>query len=145
MTNPISLGRALGEAASRVQKLHHQAMADVDIDFPTWMFFTLLRESPEPPTEQQIATELDRRMDLTEPETRAVLEQALADGFVTRHDDGRVSLTTAGSEHFAAVYAHARSATDAATAGIEQDKIDTAIAVLQAVYTRANTILATKR
>ncbi|WP_405484888.1 MarR family winged helix-turn-helix transcriptional regulator [Nocardia sp. NBC_00511] len=144
-TPPMTLGRALGEASSRVQKLHRRATADFDVDFPTWMLFQLLRENASALPEADITTELNQRIDLTGPETARLLERALADGFVTCDGEGpatSVAFTAAGSEHFAKVYAHARAVTDAASAGIDQERIAVAISVLQTVLEQANQLLA---
>ena len=48
-----------------------------------------------------------------------------------------IELTEAGATHFADVYAHARTTTDAAFDGIDPAMLDTALTVLLAVNDRA--------
>ena len=85
MTHPPqpTFGRALGEAARWLTKLHRRALADYDCDFPTWMLYTLLTEKGGALPVDQIATELNLRMDLAAPDTRRVLDRAAAAGHLT--------------------------------------------------------------
>lgn len=138
-----SFGRALGEAARTMTKLHRRALADFDCDFPSWMLFTLLREKGVPLRADEIAAELDRRMDLAEPATRQVLGRAAAAGHIAFEPGGQtaaITLTETGAAHFAAVYAHSREVTDRATDGIDPAMLETALAVLLAVDERATVL-----
>src|SRR5262249_44279720 len=117
-----SFGRALGETSFLIGKLHRRALADFDTDFPTWMLLTLLEERREPVPVKEVARELNKRLDLAEPETFRVLERAAAAGRVAyrpEHADASAELTEAGKDFFATLYAHARKATDAAFEGID--------------------------
>ena len=141
-----SFGRALGETSRLIKKLHDQAIADHDTDFPTWMLLTLLTEKRAALPADEVAKELDQRMDLAEPDALKLLERTAAAGHITyrrpEHDPATVELTEAGSAHFALVYAHARAATDAAFEGIDPDELDAALTVLLAAKERAATALA---
>ncbi|NUP67167.1 MAG: hypothetical protein HOW71_33920 [Nonomuraea sp.] len=140
-----SLGRAFGEAARLIGKLHRRALADFDSDFPTWMLLTLLEEAGGPLPADEVAKELDRRLDLAEPDTVRVLERAAAAGHVAyRLDDASATaeLTEAGRSHFKALYAHARKTTDVAFEGIDPAELDTALTVVLAAGERAAAALA---
>ncbi len=135
-----SFGRALGETSSLVGKLHRRALADFDTDFPTWMLLTLLEEKGVPLSVDEVAKELDRRLDLAEPDTRRVLERAVGTGRIRYRPDGTLpmaELTDAGRDHFTALYAHARKVTDAAFEGIDPDDLNTALTVMLAAQERA--------
>jgi DNA-binding MarR family transcriptional regulator len=135
-----SFGRALGETSRLIGKLHRRALADFDTDFPTWMLLTLMEEKRVPLSVDEVVKELDRRLDLAEPDTHRVLERAAAAGRISYHPDatpGMAELTDAGRDHFAALYAHARKVTDAAFEGIDPDDLNTALTVLLAAQERA--------
>ncbi|MFI9597784.1 hypothetical protein [Nonomuraea sp. NPDC052265] len=135
-----SLGRAFGETARLIGKLHRRALADFDSDFPTWMLLTLLKEAAAPLPVDDVVKELDRRLDLAEPETVQVLDRAAAAGHITYRRDSHpatAELTEAGTDHFAALYAHAREVTDVAFAGIDPAHLDTALTVVLAARERA--------
>lgn len=139
-----SFGRALGEAARKINKLHRRALADFDADFPTWMLLTLLNEQTSAIPVDDVVAEMDRRMDLARPEVISLLEHTAATGFATYSPKDPVptaELTDAGSAHFASLYAHARKATDAAYAGIAPEALETAVTVLLAVDERAKSLL----
>ncbi len=135
-----SFGRALGELNHLVGKLHRRALADFGSDFPTWMLLTLLEEKGVPLPVDEVAKELNRRLDLAEPDTLRVLERAAAAGHVTYQPDNTpatAELTEAGKHHFAALYAHARKVTDVAFKGIDPDQLNTALTVVLAAKERA--------
>ncbi|QFY06904.1 hypothetical protein GBF35_09530 [Nonomuraea phyllanthi] len=135
-----SLGRALGETARLIGKLHRRALADFDSDFPTWMLLTLLWEAGDPLPLDEVVKELNRRLDLAEPDTLRVLEHAAAAGHITYQPDDAAApaeLTEAGTDHFTALYAHARKVTDAAFEGIDPAGLDTALTVVLAAGERA--------
>jgi hypothetical protein len=135
-----SFGRALGETSRLIGKLHHRALADFDSDFPTWMLLTLLKEKGVPLPIDEVAKELNQRLDLAEPDTLQVLERAAAAGHVTYqtgNNPATAELTQAGTDHFAALYAHARKVTDIALEGIDPDELNTALTVLLAAKERA--------
>jgi hypothetical protein len=135
-----SFGRALGELNRLVGKLHRRALEDFDSDFPTWMLLTLLEEKGVPLAVDEVAKELNQRLDLAEPDTLRVLERAAAAGHVTHRLENAAStveLTEAGMDHFAALYAHARKVTDAAFGGIDPDELDTALTVVLVAKERA--------
>src|SRR4051794_26918352 len=135
-----TFGRALGEAARWLTKLHRRALADLVCDFPTWMLYTLLTEKGGALPVDQIATELNLRMDLAAPDTRRVLDRAAAAGHVTfRPDDPATvaALTESGTAYFASLYAHARAATDRAVDGVDPAMVTSAVTVLVAVQERA--------
>ncbi|MEW9531641.1 MarR family winged helix-turn-helix transcriptional regulator [Microbispora sp. NPDC049125] len=139
-----SLGRALGEMSRLVGKLHRRALADFDSDFPTWMLLTLLTEKGVPLPVDEVAKELGRRLDLAEPDTLRVLERAAAAGHVTYrpgNTPATAELTEEGADHFGALYAHAREATDAAFEGIGPADLDTALTVMLAAKERAAILL----
>jgi DNA-binding MarR family transcriptional regulator len=138
-----SFGRALAEAARRMTKLHRRALADFDSDFPTWMLYTLLKEKGVPLRADEVAAELNLRMDLAEPDTLQVLNRAAAAGHITFQPDGPTAATTlteAGAAHFASLYAHARETTDRALDGIDPAMLETALTVLLAVDERATAL-----
>jgi DNA-binding MarR family transcriptional regulator len=135
-----SFGRALGETSRLIGKLHHRALADFDSDFPTWMLLTLLEEKGVPLPVDEVAKELNQRLDLAEPDTLRVLERAAAAGHVTYQPENApatAELTEAGTHHFAALYAHARKVTDVAFEDIDPDEINTALTVVLAAKERA--------
>jgi DNA-binding MarR family transcriptional regulator len=139
-----SFGRALGETSRLIGKLHRRALADFDTDFPTWMLLTLMEEKGVPLSVDEVAKELDRRLDLAEPDTRRVLERAATAGRISYQPDATPSmaeLTDAGRDHFAALYAHARKVTDAAFEGIDPDDLNTALTVLLAAQEHAVAVL----
>ncbi|MFE2431616.1 MarR family winged helix-turn-helix transcriptional regulator [Streptomyces sp. NPDC059373] len=135
-----SFGRALGEAARQMTKLHRRALTDFDSDFPSWMLYTLLKEKGVPLRAEEIAAELELRMDLAEPGAFQVLDRAAAAGHITFQPDepaAAITLTQAGAAHFASLYAHARETTDRAVEGIDPAMLETALTVLLAVDERA--------
>jgi hypothetical protein len=135
-----SFGRALGEAARQMTKLHRHALADFDCDFPSWMLYTLLKEKGVPLRRDEIAAELDLRMDLAEPATRQVLDRAAAAGYITFQPDdpaAGTALTEGGAAYFASLYAHSRETTDRALDGIDPAMLETTLTVLLAVDERA--------
>jgi len=135
-----SFGRALAEAARKMTKLHRRALADFDSDFPSWMLYTLLKEKGVPLRPDEIAAELNLRIDLAEPDALRVLDRAASAGYVTFQPDdpaAATTLTEAGAAHFARLYAHSRTTTDRATEGIDPAMLDTALTVLLAVEERA--------
>jgi len=135
-----SFGRALGETARQLTKLHRRALSEYGSDFPSWMLYTLLKEKGVPLRAEEIAAELELRMDLAEPDTFPLLERAATAGHITFRPDkpaAAVTLTEAGAAYFANLYAHARETTDRATEGIDSVMLDTALTVLLAVDERA--------
>lgn len=135
-----SFGRALGETNRLIGKLHHRALADYDSDFPTWMLLTLLEEKGVPLPVDEVAKELNQRMDLAGPDTLRVLERAAAAGHVlcqSESDSATAELTEAGVAHFAALYAHARQVTGVAFEGIDPAELNTALTVVLAAKERA--------
>ena len=135
-----SFGRALGELNHLVGKLHRRALADFGSDFPTWMLLTLLQEKGVRLPVDEVARELDRRLDLAEPDALRTLEHAAAAGHVAYQPENTpatAELTEAGTRYFAALYAHARKATDVAFAGIDPDELNTALTVVLAAKERA--------
>lgn len=135
-----SFGRALGEAARQLTKLHHRALADFDCDFPSWMLYTLLKEKGAPLRADEIAAELNLRMDLAAPDTLRVLDRAAAAGHITFHPGdpaAATTLTEAGAAHFASLYAHSRKTTDRVVDGIDPATVAAAVTVLIAVRERA--------
>ena len=139
-----SFGRALGEAARKLGKLHRRALADLGTDFPSWMLMTLLTERAAAVPVEDVVVELDRRMDLARPDVIGLLERSTATGFVAYRPDDPVptaELTRAGEAHYAAVYAHARELTDAAADGVDPDVLGVAVTVLLAVDARATALL----
>ena len=135
-----SFGRALGEAAHKMTKLHRRALADFDCDFPSWMLYTLLKEKGVALRADEIAAELHLRMDLAEPDTLRVLDRAAAAGHITfqpADPAAATTLTEAGAAHVASLYAHARETTDRAVDGIDPAMLETALTVLLAVDERA--------
>lgn len=140
-----SLGRALGELNRLVGKLHNQALADFDTDFPAWMLFILLAEQDGPITVAEVIEELDRRADLPGDETRRRLERSAAAGHIAYRptdDPATAELTEAGRAYFATVYAHSRKTTDAAFQGIDPEELDVALKVALAAKERAAAVLA---
>ena len=141
-----SFGRALGEAARQLTKLHRRALADCGSDFPSWMLLTLLNEQTAAIAVDQVVVELDRRMDLARPDVIRLLERTADAGHIAyRPEDaaGTVALTEKGAAQFASIYAHARAVTDAASAGIDADSVAAAVGVLLAVEERATSLLVT--
>jgi DNA-binding MarR family transcriptional regulator len=144
---PPSFGQAVAETARQLRKVHHRALADFDTDFPTWMLFTVLTEKGGPLPVDDVVRELGRRIDLTEPDVRQVLDRAAAEGHVRY--EGHVAaeglataeLTGAGAARFADVYAHARTATDAALDGIDPATLGSALNVLVTVEQHATALL----
>jgi hypothetical protein len=139
-----SLGRALGEVARSLGKLHRRALADFDSDFPSWMLLTLLNEQTSAIPVDDVVFEMDRRMDLARSEVISLLERTAAAGFVAYRPEVPVptaELTEAGSAQYASLYAHAREITDAAAEGIDPDRLDAVVAVLVAVDKRATSLL----
>jgi hypothetical protein len=139
-----SFGRALGEAARKINKLHRRALTDFESDFPSWMLLTLLREHASAVPVDDVVFEMDHRMDLARPDVISLLERTAAAGFVAYRPEDPVptaGLTETGSEHFANLYAHARKLTDATTDGIDPERLDAAISVLLAVDARATSLL----
>ncbi|MEU7940329.1 MarR family winged helix-turn-helix transcriptional regulator [Microbispora bryophytorum] len=135
-----SLGRAFGETARLIGKLHRRALADFDSDFPTWMLLTLLWEAGAPLPLDEVAKELDRGLDLAEPDTMRVLERAVAAGHIAYRPESasvEAELTEAGTDHFTALYAYARKVTDAVFEGIDPAELDTALTVVLAARERA--------
>jgi DNA-binding MarR family transcriptional regulator len=145
--NPVpapSFGQVLAETARELRKVHHRALADYDTDFPTWMLFTMLKEKGGSLPVDDVVRELHRRIDLTGPDARRVLDSAAAKGHVRCEPDGHpatAELTDAGAALFADVYAHARTSTDAALDGIDHARLGTALDVLVAVGQHATTLL----
>jgi len=140
-----SFGRALGETSRLIKKLHDRATADHHTDFPTWMLLTLLAEKRVVLPVDDVARELDQRMDLAEPDVLRLLERAAAAGHVdyrSGHGPATAELTEAGAAHFAVVYADARAATDAAFQDIDPAALDAALTVLLAAKERAAAALA---
>jgi DNA-binding MarR family transcriptional regulator len=139
-----SFGRVLAETARNLGKLHRRALADFDSDFPSWMLLTLLAEqTPAIPVDHVVA-EMDRRMDLRQPDVISLLERTAAAGFVAYHPEEpapTAGLTEAGSAHYASLYAHARKLTDAAADGIDPEELDAAVTVLLAIDDRATALL----
>lgn len=139
-----SVGQTLGQTARKIGNLLRRALARFDTDFPTWMLLVLLKEKGVALPVEEVARELNLRMDLAEPDAIEVLERAAAAGHVRYLPGNRpatVELTEAGAAHFANVYAHARKTTDAAFEGIDPAMIDTTLTVLLAVNERATTLL----
>ena len=139
-----SFGQVLAETARELRKVHHRALADYDTDFPTWMLFTMLKEKGGPLPVDDAVRELHRRIDLTGPDARRVLDSATAKGHVRCEPDSHpatAELTDAGAALFADVYAHARTATDAALDGIDHARLGTALDVLVTVGQHATTLL----
>jgi DNA-binding MarR family transcriptional regulator len=139
-----SFGRVLGETSRLIGKLHQRALADFDSDFPTWMLLTLLQEKGVALSVDEVAKELNQRLDLAEPDTLQVLERAAAAGHVRYQPadtPATAELTQAGTDHFAALYAHSRKVTDAAFEGIDPDELGTAMTVMLAAKARAGTAL----
>jgi DNA-binding MarR family transcriptional regulator len=139
-----SFGRALGETARQLTKLHRRALADCGTDFPSWMLLTLLTEQATTITVDQVVVELDRRMDLARPDVIRLLERTADAGHIAhRPEDAAdtVALTEAGAARFASIYSHARTVTDAASAGIDADSLDAAVGVLLTVEERAASLL----
>ncbi|MFI6177509.1 hypothetical protein ACIA8R_18415 [Nonomuraea sp. NPDC051191] len=135
-----SLGRALGETARLIGRLHRRALADFDADFPTWMLLTLLKEAAAPLPADEVVRELDRRLDLAGPDAVRVLERAAAAGHVAYRPGNApatAELTEAGAAYFAALYVHAREITDAAFEGIDPAELDTALTVVLTAGERA--------
>ena len=139
-----SFGRALGEVARKMGKLHRRALADLDSDFPSWMLLTLLAQQNSPTPVEDVVVELDQRMDLARPEVIGLLERTAAAGLIA-YNPGEPTPTTAltdvGSAHYASLYAHARKITDAACTGIDPATLDAAVTVLLAVDARATSLL----
>jgi DNA-binding MarR family transcriptional regulator len=138
---PRSFGQAVAETARQLRKVHHRALADFDTDFPTWMLFTVLTEKGGPLPVDDVVRELGRRIDLTEPDARQVLDRAAAEGHVRYDGAATVDLTEAGAALFADVYAHARTATDAALDGIDRAALGSALDVLVTVEQHATALL----
>nr|ADK32575.1 hypothetical protein [Microbispora corallina] len=139
-----SLGRALGEAARKVGKLHRRALADFDTGFPDWMLLTLLAERTSPMPVHVVVAEMNRRMDLPEAAVISLLKSTAAAGHIDYQPNvpmPTAELTEEGEAHFASLYAHARRTTDAASDGIDPDLLDTAVTVLLAVDERATLLL----
>ncbi|WP_406229572.1 hypothetical protein [Nocardia sp. NBC_01009] len=139
-----SFGRAFGEAAHKLTKLHRRALADFGSDFPSWMLYTLLKEKGVPLPADTIAAELNLRMDLAPEDTRQLLDRAATAGHITcQPDDPRAAtvLTEVGAAYFASLYAHARTVTDSALDDIDPAMLETALTVLLAVNQRATTLL----
>jgi hypothetical protein len=139
-----SFGRALGEVARKLGKLHRRALADFDSDFPSWMLLTLLAQQTSPIPVEDVVVELDRRMDLARPEVIGLLERTAAAGlvaYVPGEPAPTAALTDSGSAHYAGVYAHARKITDAACADIDPATLDAAVTVLLTVDARATRLL----
>jgi hypothetical protein len=68
-----------------------------------------------------------------EPDALRVLERAAAAGHVTYQPENApatAELTEAGTDHFVALYAHARKATDVAFEGIDPAELKTALTVV---------------
>jgi hypothetical protein len=125
-------------------KLHRRALADLDCDFPTWMLLTLLAQRTAPTPVEEVVLELDRRTDLARPDAVGLLERTATAGHIAHMPEETtptVTLTDAGSAHYARLYAHARTCTDAATADIDPATLDAAITVLLAVDARATSLL----
>lgn len=140
-----SFGLALGEAARKMSKLHRRALADFDSDFPSWMLLTLLTQRTSPIPVEEVAVELDRRMDLGRPDVIGLLERTAAAGFIANvpgQPAPTVALSDSGSAHYASLYEHSRKSTDAAFADIDPATLDAAITVLLAVEARATSLLA---
>lgn len=140
-----SFGRALGEAARKLSKLHRRALADLDSDFPSWMLLALLDESASPIPVDTVVAEMDRRMDLARAGVLGLLDRTAAAGLVARRPQDPspvVGLTEAGSALFARLYAHSRAITDAAAGGIDPAALDEAVSVLLAVDRAATSLLA---
>ncbi|MEY9838110.1 hypothetical protein [Streptacidiphilus sp. EB103A] len=139
-----SFGRALGEAARQLTRLHRRALADCGTDFPGWMLLTLLEEQTTAISVDRVIVELDRRMDLARPDVIRLLERTADAGHIAyRPEDGAgaVALTDAGATQFTSIYSHARTVTDAASADIDADSLDAAVGVLLAVEKRATSLL----
>ena len=139
-----SLGLALGEAARKLTKLHRRALAELGSDFPSWMLLTLLAEQTAPIAVEDVAGELDRRMDLARPDVIGLLERTAAAGlvaYVPGEPAGTAALTDAGSAYYARLYAHARQVTGAASADIDPATLDAAVTVLLSVNARATSLL----
>jgi hypothetical protein len=139
-----SFGRALAEAARKINKLHRRALADFDSDFPSWMLLTLLKEQTSAIPVDDVVFEMDHRMDLAQPDVIRLLERTAAAGFVAYRPEDPVptaGLTETGSAYFASLYAHARKLTDAAADGIDPEKLDAMVTVLLAVDERATSLL----
>lgn len=135
-----TFGQTLGETSRLLGKLHRRALTDFDTDFPTWMLLTLLKEKGAPLLVDDVVTELDLRMDLTEPDTIGVLERAATAGHIAyqRQDQSATAqLTEAGAAHFADLYAHARKLTGAAIDDIDPAMLGVAFTVLLTIKERA--------
>jgi hypothetical protein len=121
-------------------KLHRRALADFDSGFPAWMLYTLLKERGVPLRADEIAAELELRIDLAEPDTLQVLDRAAAAGHITFQPGdpaAATTLTEAGAAHFASPYAHGRKTTDRAVGDIDPAMLETALTALLAVDERA--------
>jgi len=136
-----SFGQALGQTSRQIGKLFHRVLADFDMEFPTFMLFTLLKEKGVPLPVEEVVRDLSLRMDLAEPDTIGVLERAAAAGHITYEPDATAELTEAGAALFASLYPQARGATDAAIEGIDPAMLDTALTVLLSVEQRATALL----
>jgi len=139
-----SFGRAFGEAAHKLTKLHRRALADFGSDFPSWMLYTLLKEKGVPLSADTIAAELNLRMDLAQADTLQIIDRAATAGHITFESGDPATaavLTEVGAAYFASLYAHARSVTDSALDGIDPAMLETALTVLLAVDECATTLL----
>ncbi|WP_327145584.1 hypothetical protein [Nocardia sp. NBC_01327] len=137
-----SLGRALGETAHRIKKLHDRALADQHTDFPTWMLFTLLSERGPALPLTVVTAELDQRMDLPRPQVISLLERIAPTGdIVFDTAAATVELTAEGAAHFKQMYTHARQLTDAALADIDPALAEAAITMLLRAGERASALL----
>jgi hypothetical protein len=104
------------------------------------MLYTLLKEKGVPLRADEIAAELEVRMDLAESGTLQVLDRAASAGHITIQPDdpaAATTLTEAGAAHFASLYAHGRKITDSALDGIDPAMLETALTVLLAVDEQA--------
>ncbi|MCU1645545.1 MAG: hypothetical protein JWN03_5820 [Nocardia sp.] len=137
-----SLGRALGETAHKIKKLHDRALADQNTDFPTWMLFTLLNEQGPALRLSAVVAELDQRMDLPRSQVISLLERIAPTGDIVFDTAGAtVELTAAGADHFKQTYTHARQLTDAALSDIDPDLAEAAITMLLQAGERASALL----
>jgi hypothetical protein len=113
----LSFGRALGGDIAPDRQAAPSRPRGPRLDLPTWTLLTLPREKGVPPAVDEVAKELNQRLDLAEPDTLRVLERAAAPGHVTYRPENApatAELTEAGTDHFAALYAQACKVTDVA-------------------------------
>lgn len=144
MTTDIrSFGRALGETARAVQKVHLQVLAREGSDFESWVMYLLLTEQGAAAPKDPFLLDLARRIELDPPGSRRLLDRFVAAGHVrtlTKDDEEMIELTPAGQSYFARLREAVGQITHRLVGPLDPLEVATTLKVLHAVRAGAEAL-----